>query len=348
MGKAADVRRKRQASLVVRVAVAAGAIAWVFRNQDWGELTGVFRRLDPWYFALSLAVFVVAQGIVAVRWWLLLGAQGIHIAVMAALRLYFLGLFYNNVMPGAVGGDLLKAWYVAKHTDKRLAGVLSVFVDRLIGLVGLVFMAVLTWSLFVRGRLSDSTEPSAAEGGNWFSRNQGILVWLGPAILVVVVLALLHPYSRERLRLAAGRARARGIGLLREVRDAIVLYCARPWTLLLALLLTFVAQSVVILAFWLLGRNLGIEAGARHYFVIFPVMWAVAAVPISVAGLGVFEAGIVEMFTRLTGTMAEKALALAFCQRFIWVLASLPGGVIHLLGAHLPRDISVDAGEGLS
>jgi hypothetical protein len=45
----------------------------------------------------------------------------------------------------------------------------------------------------------------------------------------------------------------------------------------------------------------------------------------------------------LAGVPAEQAMVLALCQRFVWVIASLPGGVVHLLGAHLPReDISID------
>jgi uncharacterized membrane protein YbhN (UPF0104 family) len=75
-------------------------------------------------------------------------------------------------------------------------------------------------------------------------------------------------------------------------------------------------------------------------------MWVVSAVPVSIAGLGGFEAGMVEIFGLLAGVPAEQAMVLALCQRFIWVLASLPGGVIHLVGAHLPREeISVDCKE---
>jgi uncharacterized membrane protein YbhN (UPF0104 family) len=67
---------------------------------------------------------------------------------------------------------------------------------------------------------------------------------------------------------------------------------------------------------------------------------------VSIAGLGVFEAGMVELFGLLAGVPAEQALALAFCQRFVWVIASLPGGLIHLLGRHLPREeICVDCEE---
>jgi uncharacterized membrane protein YbhN (UPF0104 family) len=130
------------------------------------------------------------------------------------------------------------------------------------------------------------------------------------------------------------------------VKDAVVVYCSRPWTLLCALVMTLIAQSVVIVAFWLLGRNLGVEAGLRYYFVVFPIMWVVGAIPISIAGLGVTEAGTVELFVSLAGAAAAPVLALAFCQRFVWVIASLPGGLVHLLGAHLPqREISIDDQE---
>jgi uncharacterized membrane protein YbhN (UPF0104 family) len=148
---------------------------------------------------------------------------------------------------------------------------------------------------------------------------------------------------RKRLARMAGRLLHRGVALLARVKLAVIVYCRKPLTMLLALLLTALSQSTVIVAFWLLGRNLAIDASLKHYFVIFPVMWVVAAIPVSLAGLGVFEAGLVELFVRLTGTIAEEALALAVCQRLFWVLAALPGGIIHLVGAHLPREIFVDA-----
>ena len=77
------------------------------------------------------------------------------------------------------------------------------------------------------------------------------------------------------------------------------------------MILTLIAQSIVIVAFWLLGRNLGIEAGLRYYFVVFPVGWVVGAIPISLAGLGVTEAGTVGLFTLLTGAPSAKVMALA-------------------------------------
>lgn len=339
MAKAQDAGRTRYISLAARIVVAVVAIGWVLRGQDWAELGQVFRRLSLWYFVLGLAGFTASQFIIAFRWWLLLRAQAIYIAGGATIRLHFLGLFYNNVMPGAVGGDLLKAWYVTKHTDKRLAGALSVFVDRFIGSVGLVLMAVVTYLLFIPRALGGQGEAARGGVGSWFRQHEQTILWVFIGILAVLVVALVQPYGRARLRRGLGQVLHRGVGLLREAKDAGLVYCHKPVTILWTMLLTFAAQSVVIVAFWLLGSNLGVNAGLTYYFFIFPVTWVVGALPISIAGLGVVEAPTVALFVHLAGAPAESALALALCQRLIWVVASLPGAGVHLLGAHLPGDL---------
>jgi uncharacterized protein (TIRG00374 family) len=335
----------RRLSLVARLTVAIGAIVWVLHGQDWAELWRVFRQMSIGYFALSLATFTVAQVIIAFRWWLLLRVQEVHIAVRTAVRLFFLGLFYNNVMPGSVGGDLLKAWYITKHTDKRLAGALSVVVDRVIGLVGLILMAAVVYLLFMRGALGGQAEAQSSGAESWLESHRSLILWIIVGILVASAVVLIQPYGRARLREVTRRALYRGMSLLAGVRDALVIYCSKPLTLFWAGVLTLIAQSIQIVAFWLLGRNLGITAGPIQYFVIFPVMWVVGAIPISVAGLGVVEGGTVLLFVRLAGTPIELVTALALCQRFVWVLASLPGAAVHLLGAHLPREICLDAGK---
>jgi uncharacterized membrane protein YbhN (UPF0104 family) len=349
LSKEQDVRKNGHISLIARIVVAVVAILLAFYGQDWAKLAEVFKGLNPWYFAFSLTTFAVAQIVVALRWWLLLRAQAIHISILAAIRLFFLGLFYNNVMPGAVGGDLLKAWYVTKHTDKRLEGALSVVVDRAIGLAGLVLMAVFTYGVFLRGRSLEQGPGEERGPGGWLSQREGMILWLGLGIgAVAMVLALAHPASRRRLAPAVRQLQNRGLALLKRAKDALVVYCAKPWTVAGALVLTFISQSMVITSFWPLGRNLGIEVELKYYFVIFPIMWVVAAVPVSPAGLGIFEWGTKKGFVALTGADPASALAIALCQRLVWLLASLPGVLIHLLGAHLPREISVDGQEDLT
>jgi uncharacterized membrane protein YbhN (UPF0104 family) len=330
----------RWLSLGLRIAVAVGVLAWVLGRQDWGKLLNVLLEIGLWPFLWAMLAFVVSQVLLAIRWWVLLWAQDIPISIPAAVRLHFMGLFYNNIMPSSVGGDVLRAWYVAKHTEKRWEAALSVFFDRFWGLFGLVLIAGFSYVVFWDTRISVATE-SAPTSGNWDSLGTGVLgVFI--AILVCLVAALLVPVFRGRLLdrvLRIGNATG---GVLIKVKAALWIYTRRPTALLTALGLTFLLQSLVITVFWILGRSMGIQAGLDIYFIVFPVTWVMGALPISVAGWGILEMGIVELFGRLADTAPEQALALALCQRFIWMLCSLPGAVIHLRGGHLPRSFSID------
>jgi uncharacterized membrane protein YbhN (UPF0104 family) len=95
-------------------------------------------------------------------------------------------------------------------------------------------------------------------------------------------------------------------------------------------------------AMWLMASEIGIDVPAKYYFVFFPISWLLGAVPVSVGGLGIMEGWLKVMFMRVGTMTGENALALALCQRLIFFLVSLPGAVIHLIGAHLPKDFFID------
>ena len=119
--------------LSLRIAVVVCGIGWgiywVSRGQRWANLRQIFAQMNLWIFAGTLGIFILGQILIGLRWWLLLRTQSIHIGFWAAVRLHFLGLFYNNFMPSSVGGDLIRAWYVTRHTNKMFEAVLSVFVE---------------------------------------------------------------------------------------------------------------------------------------------------------------------------------------------------------------------------
>ena len=88
-------------------------------------------RMNPWLMLAACACYLVMLLIMGVRFWFLLGIQDIHIGLWEAMRLTFLGYLYSNAIPGTVGGDVIKAWYVAKHTPRKAAVVVSIFVNPL-------------------------------------------------------------------------------------------------------------------------------------------------------------------------------------------------------------------------
>jgi uncharacterized protein (TIRG00374 family) len=327
--------------VVVAVGVIWG-IYWVSQDQRWERLSAIFRSMNLWVFAAALGIFIIGQLIVGLRWWLLLRAQSIFIDLFAGIRLHFLGLFYNNFMPSSIGGDLIRAWYVTKHTDKKFAAALSVFVDRVIGLLSTLIIAGFFYSVFLWGKRPVIVASQSRGFFQTVSEHKWLFVFVG-VILCAIFLGML-PFARGRKALKMGWLfiRTHGARAWAKLSDAIVIYCSKPGTIAAVFGLTVFLQILVITGFWFLGRNLGIEASVKYYYVFFTLTWVLGAVPVSIGGAVVVEGMLAYMFIHLAGVEAEAAVALALCQRIVWMLASLPGAVIHLTGIHLPKDFLID------
>lgn len=340
----ANKARTPRLSIIIRIAVALSAIGLLFYLGDWniGALKNAFARLNPLALIAAIVLFMLANLVMALRWWLLLRAQHVRIALHACAKVHYLGMFYNNVLISSIGGDLLRAWYITRHTHKRLEAAFSVVVDRLIGLSSLILMAAAFGFLF-----------PVPEGTPEFNLSLDRVliariyryhphIGLGAAALIFVVTGLLlHPNTRRKLHLAWASVRTRVERLLIGIRH----YATKPLSLLAAVALTFVAQSLPIVGFWLIGESMQLPIPLKYYFVFFPIAWVLGAIPISPAGAGILEGGIVFLFTRLPGVTAENALVLAICQRVMFLLGSLPGIIIHVLGAHLPRRVAGPEGD---
>jgi len=310
-------------------------MAFILWQQDLGALRSALAQVDPIYLAVSTLAFLFGQLLLATRWWTLMRGLRLDVPLSAAIKLHLLGLFYNNILPSSVGGDVIRAYYVARHTDNPIAAATSVLVDRVVALISMGIMLALILVLWpgLPVHLTGSGARRAIwKAAPWALMAAGCLLTAGGLIW------LLWP------RLAEAALRR-----LRPVATTLAgcagMYWRRPYVPLGAMGLTIVLQMVIIVAFWMLGRGMGIPAGLVYYLVIFPLTWLLSAIPITIAGAGLLEGGIVGLFVHLAGVSQEKALALALCQRFAWMVTSLPGGVIHLLGRHKPAAISVDCGQ---
>lgn len=347
----ARTKKSKYLFMCVRIAVVVcgiiWAISWLGRENRWKNLVEIFRQLNLWVFAAALGIFTLGQIIVALRWWLLLRTQSIFINFSAAVRLHFLGLFYNNFMPGSVGGDLIRAWYVTKHTEKGFEAALSVFVDRVIGFLSTLIIAVFFYLLFLRAEGALIIFSSENEDSFYYFIGQYKWHFLGAIVAVccAFILFLLHKKGRQTLQKICSSAWFHSVRLIVKFKDAIIFYCKKPLTILVVFALTVFLQLFTIMGFWLVGLDMGINLSIKYYFVFFTLSWALGAIPISIGGAVVVEVLLASLFIKFGGVAQEPASALALSQRAVWMLASLPGAVIHLVGAHLPKDFSIDYNE---
>lgn len=330
---------KKYFSLILRISIAIFACWILYKNIDPAQVTEAFRRLHMSTLLIAILFFCIGLCLIGFRWWVFMRAQKIHVPLLLAIKLTFLGQFFTNFMPSAVGGDLVRAWYISRHTDKKLQAAIGVAADRFMGLAGTVILAFSSYMLFMRGeegffQIDQKENPLIT-----FFQNHSIPVhWLllvGIVLLgILFLLAKLFKLSKYFKKLMDII-----IHLFQQTYKVFLVYVHHPLILLFGLTISIFMQMLVIFSFWLIGRDLGITAPIQYYFVIFPTMWVVGALPLSIAGIGILEGGLVVLFVQITGAIKESVMALALCQRLAWWIGSLPGMVVHLTGTHRKKDV---------
>jgi hypothetical protein len=334
-------KKNKHIGHLVRIVIAVAALYFAFRGESVRGIVKIFGNLNIFVFLAALAFFFIGQFIFVFRWLTLLRAQGISIKYFVAVRLHFLGLFYNNCLPGAVGGDVLRAWYVTKHTEKRIEAALSVFVDRVIGLVCTIAIAFFSYWLI-------PAEGSGAElkfGADFHIASLAIKLLLVIAVFILLAAVFIAiMYYNRRLRPIflkyAFILSLKWMFWAGKIIKAVKIYCTKPFTLLFAVLLSFICQALPIYGLYLVGKNLGIEAHIKYYYVFFPLSWIIGIIPISVGGAGVMELGLKGLFGKVAEVSASQGLILALAQRLTWLLTSIPGVIIHITGRHLPDELN--------
>jgi uncharacterized protein (TIRG00374 family) len=141
---------KKIAITVLKYGISLSILAWLFW-QAWHSKTPDGEYIFPqlyeqsknwWLLGAGLVVCIAAVTSTIVRWWLLVRALKMPFTLPDALRLGFVGFLYNFLTLGVLGGDLVKAIFLArKQPGRRTEAIASIVIDRIIGLYALFVVA---------------------------------------------------------------------------------------------------------------------------------------------------------------------------------------------------------------
>lgn len=293
------------------------------------------RGLDLLLFGIGASCYFFTVAVASVRWWWLLRVNDLDVRWTEVLRFSWIGCFFNNVVPGQTGGDVVKAIYIMKRCEGgRLRAIVSVLVDRLLGLGSLALLAAVV-VLFALDRFSQLA----------------LAIW---GVLAAVGILGVVAFSRRVRRLVRLDQILRRLpavlrGPLQRLDQAVLYYRAHKWGILWWLVAGAFNHSLSITGVVLIGRALGLGLPGQgvpvyEYFVLVPVIVMVSAVPIGPNGWGVGEV----LYAYLFGTycagylgpsvanpvyvMRTQAVALSVLYRIHLTLWSLLGGILMLLG----------------
>jgi uncharacterized protein (TIRG00374 family) len=281
-------------------------------------LIRLVRAADLLYLLAALAVLPVSYIITARRWHMLLEVLEIHMGQGRSFVIAMVGAFYGTFMPGSTGGDLVKAYYAAKHTMHRTRAVMSVLIDRMLGLLALIVLG-------------------GAMAGLQMNVPQCRHIAIACAAMVAAttfgLLAFYHPGLHKALGVDWVLKR---LPLQRQVQngvEALHLYGAKPMVPIWAIIMTFPVHVTTIVSAYFAGRAFGLPLPFFYYWVAVPVIVLVGAIPISPQGAGVMEFFAIEL-TRSQGVPTSQAIALAMSIRLGGMFWNLVAGVFVLRGGY--------------
>lgn len=308
----------------LKLLISAGLLGYLAYSVDVPRLGNVFAQTVLWPFAAAVCFFVLSNLLGSFQWYLLLRAQSIQISFWQALVFYFVGVFFNNVLLGNIGGDALRIYDIRRLTGTTSGGMAATLTDRFVGLFSTCSLAL--------AAILIAAEVSVA----------GVLSMLVPiwmALLVLLAMGLSRRIGGRLESMAAAFLPRRLGSLLGDLRASIVVYRRQVPLLAAVLGISVGVQFCRILVYWSAGLAVGLNAGLLYFVCFQPVAAIVAALPISIGGLGVRENSLVRLFGGV-GVSPEVATAMSLLGYVAGVIASLLGGAAFVLRRVERRDDS--------
>jgi glycosyltransferase 2 family protein len=250
------------------------------------------------WFLPAVAVTVATVPMMAWRWKLLLSAKRLPTPLGWLTRTYFVALFAGQFLPAAIGGDAVRAVELGRRSHDAPEAVASVLIDRMVGVVSLVALALLAF----------------AAGGHSAGGAEVIVAESVFGLAAVVILALLFSSGLRGLaaRTLEPRIEGRQLAAGQRFYDALHAYRDQRATLAAVCGLAVVVQALRIGTIWMLVKALDLHVSLESVFATGPVLFAALILPVSLNGIGVREAVFVYFLRDSTTPAQAVALGVAF------------------------------------
>ncbi|MBI4697734.1 MAG: flippase-like domain-containing protein [Nitrospirae bacterium] len=289
---------KKILSLAIKLTVSSILLYFFISRVNVHSILETLSHLKIPLFILGFLVYLLTVFISTKRWSLFL-PQGIKYTHL--LSLYFVGSFFNTFLPGIVGGDAVKTYYLYKHTGRGGLSFVSVFMDRYMGLIAMTLISLV-----------------ALIAGYQAVRGTEIELFI-IFFLIALSLASLAFWSVNWGR----------IGFLKVFYAPLMEYKSQKKIIYKGLFLGFIIQGLCIFNVYLLSLSIGMKVPVVYFFIFVPIISIASSIPVSVAGLGIREAAYVLLFSKV-GVLSAEALSLSLLAFSTICLVNLIGGAEYL------------------
>ena len=300
---------KRWILVSFKIAVSAALLGYLFSKVDFEQVRVSLEKVSYWHLFLAAAVLMLQAVAGAVRLSMVIKTISSRIRLRVALHIMFIGLFFNQTLPSSIGGDAMRIWRIRHHGFPLRTAINSVLLDRLIALVALALFMLLSYPILHR------------LVAHPLFRMAVVLA----AMALIAGFAILYYFRKIPRRFYGWRITEE----IRHISSAAHRIARTPGRTGEIVLLSLVMHAMTGMAIYEVAHGLGLSIGLLECVVLTPPVSLLTVLPISMAGWGVREAGMVAALA-FAGVAANDALVVSILFGLLLMLISIPGGVFWL------------------
>jgi uncharacterized protein (TIRG00374 family) len=301
---------KERVKFVIKLAIAAALIGLVLKSGHL-KLEAIRDLFKGPAFLIGIVLIGLNLWLLNWRWYWLLRSRGFQVRLSKTFSLYLIGVFFNHALPSSVGGDVVKAFYLARHqSERQTEAVLSVLIDRVLGLYSLLVLALLgvAWDFsFV------ASHPEI---------RMMAIACAGIVVLMTVFLALGFSVRLGGYRL---------LRPLESILDAVFRFGQQRQAIFVSVVVSLIAQTISILFFVYIGWALGFhDVPWPAYAFCVPLGFVATALPIAPAGLGVGQVAFLFLFQAYSKGSGDLGATVITAFQITMLVWGLIGSILYV------------------
>lgn len=304
---------KKTFALTIKFAISIGLIWYLLHNIDLGSAWKRMLGADPVDLSIAGLVMSVQVVISVFRWRAVMVAIEAVLSFWQALRIYLIGLFFNQVLPSSVGGDAVRIYKGFRAGLSISESVHGVMLERAATVLGLLIL-VTAAAPFFQGHM-DQTDT------NWMLTFSVIMLAVG-----VGGIAFLMVLDRIPQKFRSWRVIHALSNLAADTRRIFLSPIHSPLVLFWGVL----GHVATACSVYFIAKSINLDVSVLDCMVLMPPVMLVTTLPISIAGWGVREGAMVAAFA-LVGVQTDDALVLSILCGMMALLFAIPGGITWLM-----------------
>ena len=305
---------KRLPYTILRIVLSFGLIGLLLTRLSLNDLILTLRSIGIFPFFLALSLLLVRVIVSSYRWKVMIAVKDIHISLRALISYYFVGIFFNLLLPTTLGGDVARGYKLSIYSKKKIDSATSVLMERFIGLSTLLIISLA--SLLYNFKYIKDTKVTFIV----FGVSAAYFLFFG-VLFSEVTVRKIESITKTFAFWNLGDKISRFYNSLHTfIDDKPVL--AKTFGL------SVIYQVVGIFAVFLLSQSIGLDISLVYFLTIMPIIFVITMIPVSIGGLGIREGSFVFFLTR-EGVSTVNALSLSLLFYAQIIIIGIIGAIIY-------------------